>query len=197
MSNVQTIKPTDTHLALSRPVWPLPKLNGHAPVLLVHDPSDPGVELAYEHKYDPDGPLVRSTKQTGIGPFYLPALTPVYAVFDGRIMYAGKHADGHTIIVEHANGWMSYYSHLEQMFALATDRRHRARPQYTKAGHILGYAGRLAGQPNRPIRFELWKYDDNCGYVAIDPIRFMRRWRLMPWMQSVPLHPPAASSRAA
>lgn len=91
---------------------------------------------------------------------------------------------------------MTFYSHLEQMFALATDRRGHTRPQYTKAGHILGYAGRLGLGPIRPIRFELWKYDDTCGYVAIDPIRFMRRWRLMPWMQSVPLHPPAASQAA-
>lgn len=199
MSTVQTTNATDTEINITRPVWPLPKLNGHAPVLLVHDPSDPGVELAYERAQDPDGPLVRSTRRTGLSPFYLPPLTPVFSVFDGRILYAGKHADGHTIIVEHANGWMSYYSHIEQMFALATDRRIglRARPQYTKAGHILGYAGQLGLGPIRPVRFELWKFDDDCGYVAIDPIRFMRRWRLMPWMQSVPLHPAAASSQAA
>jgi hypothetical protein len=35
----------------SEPVWPLPKLNGHAPVLLVHDENDPGVELAYERRW--------------------------------------------------------------------------------------------------------------------------------------------------
>ena len=168
-----------------QPVWPLPKLSGVQPVLLVHDPSDPGVELAYEHKHDPDGPLVRSTRGIGTSPFYLPPLTPVFAVFDGRVMYAGKHADGHTIIIEHANGWMTFYSHLEQMFVLPTDRRHRARPQHTKVGNILGYAGKIGLDSIRPIRFELWKYDEHSGYVAIDPIRFMRRWRVRAWSQGL------------
>src|SRR5262245_2699280 len=103
------------------PVWPLPKLGGNKPVLLVENASDPGVELAYEYRDEPDGPMVRSTQRSGFQPFYLPPLTPVHAVFDGRILYAGKHADGHTIIVEHPNGWMTFYGHLEHMFALPTD----------------------------------------------------------------------------
>ena len=47
------------------PVWPLPKLDGHAPVLLVHDEYDPGVELAYERRDEIEGPMVRSTKTFG------------------------------------------------------------------------------------------------------------------------------------
>jgi len=184
MSTLKTIaKSIDPSTAIiPQPVWPLPKLNGQAPVLLVHEPTDPAVELAYEHAHDPDGPLVRSTKNAGPLGFFLPPLTPVFTVFDGRIMYAGKHADGHVVIVEHANGWMTYYRHLEQMFALATDR-YRA-PQRVRAGDVVGYAGHTRSDPLRPIRFELWKLDENCGYIAIDPIRFMRRWRLMPWLES-------------
>jgi len=190
MLTTPTAKPANTNTSLAtRPVWPLPKLNGARPVLLVADPNDPGVEIAYEFRDEPEGPMVRPTFGSCFPPFYLPALTPVFAIFDGRILYAGKHADGFTVIVEHPNGWMSYYSHLEQMFALATDRRHRGRPQYVKPGHILGYAGRLGDAPLRPLRFELWKLDDDGGYISIDPIRFMRGWRQMPWMQSVPISP--------
>lgn len=182
MSALKTITFDPSTAIIPQPVWPLPRLNDQAPVLLVHEPSDPAVELAYEHPHDPDGPLVRSTKSRSTGGFFLPPRTPVFSVFDGRIMYAGKHADGHVLIVEHANGWMTYYRHLEHMFALSTDR-YRS-PQRVRAGDILGWAGHARAAPLRAIRFELWKLDEHCGYVAIDPIRFMRRWRLMPWHES-------------
>jgi len=179
----------------SEPVWPLPKLNGHAPVLLVHDENDPGVELAYERRDEIEEPTVRSTKNAPL-PLYLPPLTPVFAVFDGRILYAGRHLTGFKVIIEHGNGWMSYYANLEQMFVMPTDQMGRRSPQQTKAGHILGYAGSMSLGPPRPVRFELWKYDEECGYISIDPILFMSRWRLMPWMQSVPTDPPETLSVA-
>src|SRR5688500_18740800 len=123
MSIPQTIKSTKDPVISALPVWPLPALNGQDPVLLVHDHGDPGVELAYEQTYDPDGPLVRSATREHPEPFFLPSFTPVFSVFDGSIVYAGKHAQGHTIIIQHGNGWMTYYGRLEHMLALATDRR--------------------------------------------------------------------------
>jgi murein DD-endopeptidase MepM/ murein hydrolase activator NlpD len=190
MTTQQKPHPETINVAAAiEPVWPLPKLNGHAPVILVHDEHDPGVELAYERRDEVEGPMVRSTKGA-LNPLYLPPLTPVFSVFNGRVLYAGRHLTGYKVIVEHSNGWMSYYANLEQMFVVPTDQIGRRPPQQTKAGHILGYAGSMSLGPPRPVRFELWKYDEEYGYISIDPIRFMRRWRLMSWMQSVPSDPP-------
>jgi hypothetical protein len=181
MKTLKALRETSKAEFTSCPVWPLPALNDQKPVLLVQQYTDPGVELAYEQVYEPDGPIVRLAIREGTEPFFLPAFTPVFAVYDGTIVYAGKHSDGHTVIVQHDNGWMTYYGRMEHMLTLATDHRRIQRASRVKAGNVLGYAGSLTPGPLRALRFELWKLDDESGYIAFDPIRFMRRWAVMPW----------------
>jgi hypothetical protein len=176
----QLLTISESSTTKSLPVWPLPAVNKQSPVVLVHDYQDPGVELAYEQLYDPDGPMVRAVAH-GDEPYFVPSFTPVFAVHDGSIVYAGKHASGYTIILQHGNGWMTYYGRLEHMLALETDRKRVGAAARVKAGSVIGYAGSSKPGPLRALRFELWRLDDDCGYLAIDPIRFMRRWAVIPW----------------
>ena len=159
------------------PVFPLPVLNGQAPVVLVFDPQDAGVEIAYDRNPQ-EGPLVRSASRESTL-YVVPPLVPVFAVGDGKIIYAREHTDGGAILVAHRRGWATYYTRLEHMFATPTERSRREAP--VKAGDILGYVGSWRSSALRPLRFELWRYSDDLDYERIDPIRFLHRWRLMRW----------------
>jgi hypothetical protein len=180
-ANSQITRPQITKPKPHQALWPLPALNGQKPALLVKDYFDPGIELAYEQVHEPGGPIVRLAGRERDDAFFLPAFTPVFAVFDGTIVYAGKHANGYTIIVHHHNGWLTYYGRMEHMLALATDHRRVSAAARVRAGSVIGYAGSLNPAPLRALRFELWRLDDDCGCIAIDPIRFMRRWCVLPW----------------
>jgi murein DD-endopeptidase MepM/ murein hydrolase activator NlpD len=45
--------------------------------------------------------------------FAAPTGTPVYAASDGNVLFASmKGANGNLVIIEHTNGWLTYYLHL-------------------------------------------------------------------------------------
>ena len=158
------------------PMFPLPVLDSRTPVVLVFDPEDRGIEIAYERNPHA-GPLVRSaTRESTL--YDIPAFTPVLAVADGKIIYGGKHTDGHVVLVEHRNGWSSYYGHLEHMFVTPSEQR--PREARVRRGDILGYVG--AASQRRTLRFELWRYAADEEYEPVDPIRYVHRWRLCPWV---------------
>lgn len=176
----------------SPPIFPLPLLNGQAPVLLVFDPQDPGVEIAYERTVSADGALVRSaTRESTL--YCIPSMLPVFVVAAGKILYAREHVDGFAVLIEHANGWASYYRRLEHMFVTPTERTRRE----TKVGRgdILGYVGPTRAGPLQPLRFELWRCNQEQEFDPIDPIRFMRRWRLEPWTDARGKPPPVQQMR--
>lgn len=162
------------------PVFPMPVVGGQSPVLLVFDQRDRGVEIAYERHPTPrDTPRVRLASR-GTSLYWIPRFVPVFAVGEGKIVYARKHLDGHTILVEHRGGWLSYYGRLEHMFATPSDRRPQ-REARVAAGDILGYATASEATALRPLRFELWRCNREQDYDTIDPLRFVHRWRLPRW----------------
>ncbi len=178
----------------SPPVFPMPAINGQPPILLLFDHADPGVEIAYEKTPSPDGPRVRlTTRETSL--YWIPSLMPVFAVSEGRIVYARKHTDGQALIVEHRNGWATYYSRLERMFVRPTDDGSR-RETRVNAGDILGYIGTSRHGPLAPLRFELWRCNRAKDYDPVDPIRYMHRWRLLRW-NDARVKPIEVSARAA
>lgn len=156
------------------PVWPLPANDNHRPVLLVDDDHDPCVQVAYARELERETALVHSTKRTGLGPFFLPPETPVLAVESGRVTYAGKHAGSYSVVIEHANRWLSYYGNLERLDVLLPANAR----EVLLCGDVIGYAGR--DDEVRPLRFELWVYDNGYGYIPLDPIRFMHQWKRLP-----------------
>ena len=77
---------TDSHSnKRSSPVFPLPILDGRAPLLLVFDHTELGIEVAYERHPEPGGALVRSADRATTR-YCIPCATPVLAVSDGQIV---------------------------------------------------------------------------------------------------------------
>ena len=145
--------------ALSNPVWPLPSLDGRSPVIIPATSKTPGVDIAYEHATP--GPM------------------PALAVADGVIAYAGKQLYGYAMVIDHDNGWSTYYAHLEHMFAMPT--RPRGRTERVRAGDVLGHIGAATPGETRCLHFELWRLGSDFHFEAIDPRRYMSSWLVVPW----------------
>ena len=85
------------------------------------------------------------------------------------------------MVVDHRNGWATYYTNLEFMFATPTDREPRRAPARVKAGDVLGYVGAPTPGAFKCLHFELWKRDEESHFVAVDPIEEMSSWLVLPW----------------
>jgi hypothetical protein len=141
-------------------VWPLPRLDGISPSVLVStaQPSSDSIEIGYQG---------RSSS---------PSLVPVFAARDGIITYAGTAADGPTLCIDHPGGWSTQYAELAHLLARPTDRFRRRRKERVRAGDVVGHAHPSALR----IRFALSQLtDDEC--VALDPAAWMPAWSMLPW----------------
>lgn len=162
---------------MKAPIVPLPILNGQPPILLVFDQSDPAVELAYERAPLLGGNRVRCVSRDTTE-YWIPRLTPVFAINDGTVIYARKQSDGHSILINH-HGWISAYSRLAHMFVAHTESSERGTE--VSAGDIIGYVGTPRGTPLSPLRFELWRMTEDEDYMPVDPILYIRRWQHVDW----------------
>jgi hypothetical protein len=181
-------------IARTPPVFPLPAFNAQPPVLLVFDPEDHGVEIAYENAPSEDRNRVRSaTRESTL--YRIPRMLPVFVAADGKVVYAREHADGFAVLVEHRDGWATYYTRLRHMFVSPTDRG--AVATRLAGGDILGYVGPTRAGPLKPLRLEIWRGGRDEEYEAIDPIRYVTRWRLPRWTDSriAPVTAPATPTR--
>jgi len=192
------------HRAVRRPklvdehrpwVWPLPNLNGVAPVALdsLHeaaldgDSGDrPRVLLAYSRADFPHRALgFLPFTRAGLLLHFLPSHTPVFAVQDGEVVAAEKLDDDTcAIAIDHGNGWMSCYRNLERMFCCARDISSTARKEPILAGDVIGYVGGscLEFDVMKPLRFELWKRSaEQVGkFDVVDPRSRMDTWLQLP-----------------
>jgi len=89
--------------------------------------------------------------------------TPVRAVGDGKVLYAGwrKGGYGRMIEVQHDSGYTSRYAHL-QGFAPWV-RAGRA----VKKGQVVAYVGSTGRSTGAHLHFELYE-----GQQYVDPLRF-------------------------
>lgn len=143
----------------SSPVWPLPAIDGKAPTIVERRQKMPGVHIAYESS------ILR--------------LTPVFAVASGRIIYASKQDHGHTIIVDHCNGWATYYTNLEHMFAAPRTSAAVSRAK-VKSGDVLGYVDTKQRAGEQCLYFELWRRVD--GHFEPDDVeQHLSSWAMLPW----------------
>jgi len=167
----------------SRPVWPMPMLNGRAPVVLATNPKAPGIELAYQRANTTDLLTTYPVGSVnGTARHFTPNMMPAFAVRDGEIIYAGKISHAHTVVVDHLNGWATYYSNLEFMFASPTsDKKTRRAQARVKAGDVLGYVGGPAPDAFKCLHFQLWKRNDASQFMPIDAEPEMAMWSYVPW----------------
>lgn len=105
---------------------------------------------------------------------FLPPGTIAVAARDGEVWSAGRTARGHAIVLTHADGWVTYYQHLAQLFIPALD--HGTGKIRVRAGQALGIVGADPTQPNQiaHLHFELRR-----GVRPVDPQAALRAWRVL------------------
>jgi len=88
--------------------------------------------------------------------------TPIYASETGIVVFAGWHRDGYgeLVILDHGDGWTTYYAHLANRFVGCGD-------QVTK-GQIIGEMGMTGNATGIHLHFEIREND-----VAYDVRKFM------------------------
>jgi len=91
-----------------------------------------------------------------------PLGTPVTAVFDGVVEYAGWMSGyGYTVILSHPGGFFTIYGHLDQVAARKGDA--------SSQGQVLGAVGESASLETTALYFELRQ-----GAKAVDPAPWMK-----------------------
>jgi hypothetical protein len=105
---------------MKTPILPLPILNDQPPVLLIFDPADPAIELAYERTPLVGGARIRSATRDS-DQYWIPRCTPVFAIAPGTVIYANNESDGHAILIDHGNDLLSSYSRLAHMYLMPAD----------------------------------------------------------------------------
>jgi hypothetical protein len=180
------------------PVWPLPAINGREPVVLdAIGNKARGIELAYPRVGSGDAiAACPPNTPNGTATHLMPHMNSVLSVDDGEIMYAGRMAHGYGLIINHNNGWASYYANLEAIVAIRTDL-HRPKPQYVRAGNVIGYVGAPAPGAFKRLYFELWQLDRARHFIPVDPRQHLAKWPLKREYDHFTPAPPAAQKEAA
>ena len=134
--------------------WPLRPDLDRDPIVLAEyaDERRRGVDLGYAAR-----------------PTDLASTVPIYAAQDGEIMRALETETGFAISIDHGDRrCVTHYAHLRSMFVVPFWGQ-RTRRQRVCGDDVIGFA---ATSPIH-VRFELWKWTDDRGYVAVDPIAQM------------------------
>jgi hypothetical protein len=164
--------PTDTW------VFPVPSLGDRAAVI-----SNPfkasahlGVDIMFKRRDARD--LIAAFPagtSNGTPLFFIPDSVAALAASAGVVTFAANTPVGHTVIIQHPNGWTTYYTHLTTLVV--------AKGQQVTAGQMLGAIGANPkdGQHLVHLHFELWKGRKRSG--AIDPAPYLAAWSRMvsPW----------------
>jgi len=181
----------------SQPVWPLAALNEREPVVLATGSRHNGIELAYARVNANDA--IESCppgSASGTHTHFMPHMTAALSFDDGEIMYAGRHGHGYGIIINHNNGWASYYANLEAIAATRTDL-YRPRTQHVRAGDVIGYVGAPSPGAFKRLYFELWQHDRSRGFVPVDPRARLAESKLLRHYDHFTPAPPTSHKEAA
>ncbi len=124
--------------------------------------------LRYDHvssRFDPRRRhpiLKRIVPHTGVD-FAASLGTPVWAAADGVVRFAGrKGANGNLVVLDHGNGYQSFYAHLHRIArGMRPGRRLRR-------GEVLGYVGSTGRSTGPHLHFALKR-----GGRFVDPLEVM------------------------
>jgi len=138
--------------------WPLGLLGEREPIVLAEHVTAErrSVDLGYEPRS-----------------FDAQLYVPVYAVQDGEVMFAGQTKSGFAVSIDHGwRDWATYYAHMSTSFIAPYHGQSGRKRQRLLGGDVIGYA---AKSPIH-VRFELWNWTDDRGFVPVDPIDQMAQW---------------------
>lgn len=106
----------------------------------------------------------RAARHTGID-ISTPYGTPVHAVAEGMVTYAGvRNGYGNVIEIDHGNGYMTRYAHNSALDVHAGE--------HVQVGTVVAQAGSTGRSTGSHVHFEVW-YD---GHV-VNPLAFARNHR--------------------
>jgi len=100
--------------------------------------------------------------------FFMPDDVPALSASAGIVTFAASTAVGNTVIVQHSNGWATYYTHLATLVV--------KKGQAVTAGQVLGTIGAspIDSERLKHLHVELWKGGKRAG--AVDPDPFLAAW---------------------
>lgn len=129
--------------------WPLAPLGDLAPrVLAAHDGDRPSVDLGY----------ARALSQ----------LVPVLAANDGEVSLALEGSGSCAVSLDHGATWSTHYTGLAKLAVIRCLPRHKRR-QFVRGGEVIGFTTGKLG-------FELWRWTDDRGFVAVDVRPHLASW---------------------
>jgi murein DD-endopeptidase MepM/ murein hydrolase activator NlpD len=107
------------------------------------------------------GPGPNGTQNDGIN-IAAPLGTPVVAVGDGVVKYAGNELRGfgNLVLIKHADGWISAYAHCETLLVKRDER--------VRAGQTIARVGATGDVGTPQLHFELRR-----GTRAVDPTSYL------------------------
>jgi murein DD-endopeptidase MepM/ murein hydrolase activator NlpD len=101
----------------------------------------------------------------------MPDDVPALAASSGTVRYARRTPRGYTVVIDHAAGWSTYYTHLSTLLVKPG--------QLVAVGEPLGLIG---GDPSKPphlrhLHFALWRgeWQDR----AVNPAPLMASWDVL------------------
>jgi murein DD-endopeptidase MepM/ murein hydrolase activator NlpD len=177
----------NTTPAIARPtsvpgdwVWPLPAWNGRAPTISdgfdsprTGYPRHGGVDLMYR-RIPTDA--LRVGSPNGSKAFVMPDGTKALAAADGVVWSALRTPQGFAVVIQHAQPFATFYTHLEQLLVAETARG--VSNQRVRAGQPIGIVGAspLDAEHLKHLHFELWA---GGAKDKMDPALAMREWRVV------------------
>jgi murein DD-endopeptidase MepM/ murein hydrolase activator NlpD len=95
-------------------------------------------------------PLLGYTRMHGGVDFGAPQGSPIYAVGDATVSFAGwAGGHGNHIKLDHGSGWATGYSHMSQLAVSAGSR--------VRAGQVIGYVGSTGLSTGPHLHYELYR----------------------------------------
>lgn len=160
---------------------PVPTLGDRAVVVSngfrANDPHQHlGIDLMFRRRDARDLMSVFPPKTTnGSAMFFMPDSIPALAAAAGSVSFADMTGMGNSVIVQHPNGWATYYTHLTTLAVKRGDN--------VRAGQPVGIIGGspIDSQHLKHLHFELWKGGKRSG--AVDAAPYFAMWTRVsqPW----------------
>ena len=135
-----------------------------------------GVDIMFQRRSPSElATIYRAGSPNGTTLFFMPDDVPVLAASAGTVTFAAMTPVGNAVIIQHANGWSTYYAHLASLAV--------RKGQIVATGDKLGTIGASPTDGERVLHlhFELWTGRARSG--AIDPAPYLAAWSRVtsPW----------------